>query len=399
MIIDIINTSFEWLKSSYGSNEFLVGTTVPFALAALAYVGRGVYNTISGYVYRMSVVSFTINSDQEHFEHVCEYLYKHCVSNLFRRNFAMMMIKNEKGTNELAFTLGVGSNFGFIGWCPTFITREIEESQSSKFKEIITIKAFGKKKGIIEKIGKDVSAIVASKEDKDKIKILTLDGSWWETIGKKHKRSFESIIIPDDKKDYITRKIDTFLSSEQWHIDKGVPYHLGILLYGPPGTGKSSMIHAIASHMGRDIYLNKGPKINIEGIDHDNGILVLEDIDSAGLNVSNRDDDKDGKVGAASMSEILNILDGVASPHGLVTIATTNHLDRLDPAMIRHGRFDVKVELGFLDWECWRKICIAFDRDPDIIEESSYHQIAPSEARYMVTYYSDDAIKGRFKNE
>ena len=68
------------------------------------------------------------------------------------------------------------------------------------------------------------------------------------------------------------------------------------------------------------------------------GILILEDIDSTGDNISERenkrDDDDNYK---ASLSEILNFFDGLETPEGLMCFFTTNYIDKLDKAFLRDG--------------------------------------------------------------
>ena len=51
------------------------------------------------------------------------------------------------------------------------------------------------------------------------------------------------------------------------------------------------------------------------------------------------------------LQTLFDILDGFLTPHGLITLATTNHPEKLDPALIRSGRFDISMELGPLEWE------------------------------------------------
>jgi chaperone BCS1 len=76
-------------------------------------------------------------------------------------------------------------------------------------------------------------------------------------------------------------------------------------------------------------------------------ILLLEDIDTVKI-THDRDGDSEGSdPGNISLSALLNMLDGVATPHGLITMMTTNHFDALDPALVRAGRMDLIEELGY----------------------------------------------------
>jgi chaperone BCS1 len=81
-------------------------------------------------------------------------------------------------------------------------------------------------------------------------------------------------------------------------------------------------------------------------------VILLEDVDAVS---SNRDaETEDSRKPASrklSLSTLLNALDGVQSQEGRILIMTTNHITRLDEALIRPGRVDKKVELGLADKE------------------------------------------------
>ncbi len=65
-----------------------------------------------------------------------------------------------------------------------------------------------------------------------------------------------------------------------------------------------------------------------------------------------------------SFSGFLNALDGVATQEGTLLFMTTNHLERLDPALIRAGRIDEQVELGHADEDQLRRLYLKFHPDP-----------------------------------
>lgn len=164
----------------------------------------------------------------------------------------------------------------------------------------------------------------------------------------------ETVIVSKEVETKLYGTVDTFIESKKWYRDNGIPYKLGILLSGPPGTGKTSLIKALCAKYDRDLFT-----INIGSISDaaflkamscapEKSIIAIEDIDGYGVNV-NRDEKQEKNPLGLTMSGLLNGLDGVASPEDLIVIATTNYLNRLDPALIRDGRFDLKLTVDNMD--------------------------------------------------
>lgn len=414
-MIDWLNEAWAWFRLEYADNDFLVGTTIPFVLGGLAYMFRNIFRSIWAWLKRATTSQIVINTDNEYYQEICSFLYNDCISPFFQKRY-MLSYVGHKNRNEARYedieddgkkiktTLGYGKSFGWINGLPVMINREKEESDSGSFKEITTIVGFGPKKKIFEKINSEVGKISNSEKDSNFIRIKTFNSWDWNNAGFQPKRKMDSIILPKDQKDYLISKLDEFLTSEDYYIEKGIPYHLGIILSGPAGTGKSSLVNAIASYLNRTIAINTEAKLKLDNIDVHKDILVLEDIDASGLAVGERknnssQDGGDGKMVTSSMSEILNILDGVLSPHGMITIATTNHFDKLDPAITRPGRFDVHLELGLMQWKEWNELFAFLDRNPPFEDESLYEPIPASRARYMATYYSDEDIKDFFNKK
>jgi chaperone BCS1 len=136
-------------------------------------------------------------------------------------------------------------------------------------------------------------------------------------------------------------------------VDRGIPYRRGYLLYGLPGSGKSSFIQALAGELDFGIAL---VNLSERGVTDDRlaslmtslparTLLLLEDADAAFTN--RRQAESDGYSGSTvTFSGLLNALDGVAAGEERIAFLTTNHIERLDPALIRPGRVDMTVRIG-----------------------------------------------------
>lgn len=166
-------------------------------------------------------------------------------------------------------------------------------------------------------------------------------------------RDLDSVILPKNQKDGIVEDLRAFLDAEEQYVKLALPWHRGYMLHGRPGTGKTSLIKALANEFKLDLwYVSLGDLkeeaslINLLSEVSPRSILLLEDVDTIQI-THDRSEEQNGKNSPTkiSLSSLLNALDGVATPHGLITFMTTNHFDRLDPALTRAGRMDRVEEL------------------------------------------------------
>jgi hypothetical protein len=175
-------------------------------------------------------------------------------------------------------------------------------------------------------------------------------------------RTPETVILPDRLMEEIVGEIKKFLQYESIYTMLGVPYHHGIMLAGAPGTGKSSAAQAIASALQMTTYVVSLSTIEsnaaftrfIEGVGS-NSIVLIEDIDAA---KAAKPGDTDVK--GVTREVLLNVLDGISSPHGCLFIVTTNHPEKLDEAIVRPGRIDATYDITYLVDEQFERLCKKF---------------------------------------
>ncbi|KAF9556921.1 P-loop containing nucleoside triphosphate hydrolase protein [Agrocybe pediades] len=209
----------------------------------------------------------------------------------------------------------------------------------------------------------------------------------WMNTKSKARRSLNSIILPEGVLQTILDDAREFLDTEDWYTKAGIPHRRGYLLHGPPGTGKTSTIYAMAGELGLEIYSLSLASSSVDdsflqravGSIPKGAILLIEDIDCA---FSSRDDDDEGDMSrqqaqflpfplsmggrrgsrqsAVTLSGLLNVLDGVGSEEGRIFFATTNYIDRLDPALLRPGRIDRKVQYYLATKEQAKALFIRF---------------------------------------
>ncbi|KAL8843329.1 MAG: hypothetical protein Q9170_000187 [Blastenia crenularia] len=196
---------------------------------------------------------------------------------------------------------------------------------------------------------------LAQKSVEGKTIVYTARTASWERFGEpRRKRPLESVVLDEGVKERIVADLKDFLRSEKWYYDRGIPYRRGYLLHGPPGSGKSSFIQALAGDLDYNIAIMN---LSERGLTDDRlnylltiipkrTLVVLEDVDAA-FSTRRAQSEADGYRGAnVTFSGLLNALDGVASAEERVIFLTTNHVERLDSALVRPGRVDMIVRLG-----------------------------------------------------
>lgn len=179
--------------------------------------------------------------------------------------------------------------------------------------------------------------------------ILVFSGGCWNRseslFHATQKASFEDLILADEMKSVIREDFATFLESEDRYRRLGIAWRRGALLIGPPGNGKTHCVRALVKELDiASLYVQSlshhyytAEQMWQQVFERARGlrpcVLVLEDLDSL-VNDENR-------------SFFLNQIDGFEQNHGLIILATTNHPDRIDSAIMeRPSRFDRKYHFN-----------------------------------------------------
>lgn len=184
-------------------------------------------------------------------------------------------------------------------------------------------------------------------------------------------KSIDTMYLSQRDKSALTAIISNYRDNVAVLERFGLPNRLGVMLYGAPGCGKSSTIVTIASEMQRDIYYLDINKVETNDdialmFDHVNtkaansGIICIEDIDAMNPIFLKRDDISisstpiaaliaNSKEMPLTLEFMLNILDGTLTKSGSIVIMTTNHIEKIDPAIYRPGRMNLQIELKAAD--------------------------------------------------
>ena len=165
-------------------------------------------------------------------------------------------------------------------------------------------------------------------------------------------RTFDDLLLSPSKKQLLDDNIFALLRHADTITARGVETNRGIMLAGPPGVGKSLTLDAII-HEGNCTVLFADFDMLHKAMDmifrlarkYAPTILILEDIDALGITGQ-----RGITGGGAGLSTLLNNMDGINSNNGVITVATSNHPESLDWALIaRPGRFDVRIDYEYPD--------------------------------------------------
>ncbi|CAA2978384.1 AAA-ATPase At3g50940-like [Olea europaea subsp. europaea] len=223
------------------------------------------------------------------------------------------------------------------------------------------------------------------KVEKKTLKIYTLNNDHmrryssdysWNSVKLDHPATFNTVAMDPRLKMMIMDDLDRFVRRKDFYRKVGKAWKRGYLLYGPPGTGKSSLIAAMANYLKFDIYDLELTDIHANSdlrrllVNTKNrSIIVVEDIDCS-LEIQDRKAEdralkilqssqasqaqnvnilRQNKPNQVTLSGLLNFIDGLWSSCGdeRIIVFTTNHKDRLNPALLRPGRMDLHVHMSY----------------------------------------------------
>jgi chaperone BCS1 len=267
--------------------------------------------------------------------------------------------KDENAKPEVEYLPGSGNHFftfdGRKMWAQTIEGKTLITGWEKKptKQETLVITCSGNDTSALRKLVQEAIDYSQEKES-NQLKIYQTHrwGDMWEECQQKRPRELGSVILDDTRAEDVVNDIKRFLQSGDWYVNKGVPYRRGYLLYGPPGTGKTSFTQAVASALNLNIcYLNlEGGRIDDDSLNillnnaPLRSIILLEDVDAIFVERTSVQQNQDRA--RVTFSGLLNALDGVRSQEGRILMMTTNHKEKLDPALLRPGRADVHVELN-----------------------------------------------------
>ncbi|CAN6225716.1 unnamed protein product [Urochloa humidicola] len=281
-------------------------------------------------------------------------------------------------------------------------------------------------------LGSYIPYITASVEEARRqdraLRIYMNEGSHWQGINHHHPATFDTLAMDPELKQSVISDLDRFLKRREYYRRIGKAWKRGYLLYGPPGTGKSSLVAAMANYLRFNLYdldlseVRGNPVLQrLLNTMTNRAILVIEDIDCC-FTAASREVGKD-QAGEAvedvseeetmpdvwgtpqpqsqqhniTLSGLLNFIDGLWSTSGeeRIIVFTTNYKERLDPALLRPGRMDMHIYMGYCGWEAFKTLARNYfliddhPTFPAIKELLSAVDVTPAEVSEMLLRSED----------
>lgn len=344
-------------------SEFFAGGLALGLIGATVGLARLGWSSLREIVARRLVVTTVIDNQVAEFRHLLHWLEE---ADAFRkvRRFRLTWTGG-RGARKALFAPATGRHWLFLDGQLVRLDRDLSEKAKAGRHgtplETLTLSLpLGRREQVETWIAKGAEIEARSARIGPALHIHV--DNYWSHAGDVVRRPISTLIAEDDRVERLLDDVRWFYGAKDWYADRGVPWRRGYLLHGPPGTGKSSAIRAIASEMelglamldiGRKTLCDDQLCEALADAPRD-ALLVFEDVDAA---FAGRVTDEAQGI---SFSGLLNAIDGVAAQEGRAMFMTTNHIDRLDPALIRPGRADVHVELGHVGARPARDLFLRF---------------------------------------
>lgn len=279
--------------------------------------------------------------------------------------------------------------------------------------EVVTLTTLGRRRGLLLNMLEEARRDVLARHSGLTLTYGSSGGGWRQLSSPQQSRQLDTVIVEEGVAEGLAADCRKFLGAGAWYRQRGVPHRRGILLHGPPGCGKTSLITALAGELDLAIatlsladpdMTDSVLQARVADLPR-NTVLLLEDIDAAFVSRETGPalSTAHGGMSQLTLTGLLNALDGVVASDARLTFLTTNYPERLDPALIRPGRVDVKQFLGPASSSQVSRLFIKFHPDAGQTEAEEFSRaalagcssgtISAAQVQAHLLLYSEDRAK------
>lgn len=347
---------YEYFKDAILNNQFAQGGFAIAILSGAFLVLKKWWLAFKTWFLRKTTMKIEILSEDSAYSWCQLWL----ANSKFGKKTQTLMVRDD-GKGSCSLVPGTGRHFFFYKRRLFWLINTVEQT---KLDSIMV----GQRKSVVihiipgnRKIGEEFireAETHYNAKNKTMINVYTSDmwGNGWRLSNVVPKRSMESVVLGEKTKEDILGDVQEFKESKERYRALSIPWRRGYLFHGKPGNGKTSLALAVASEFDYSLYVMQLSSLSgddkLRGLCEtipENAVLLVEDIDCAKQFSNRTDTDKPSpseRLFGVTLSGMLNALDGVTSGEGRILIMTTNHPEKLDPALIRPGRADCHVEIS-----------------------------------------------------
>ena len=379
-----------------GGDTVVKGLVTMWMVTTVFFLFRSLPGKLYAYITRMCMISIRIESqDRSRYTEVVYSIVSERIAKtkVYTKKFRLRRARSfdHDAPDSMALDTDFGQSWFIHKGRVFFVTRERSEKQMHTSDENIVVSTIGFSPKVFDFLLRDLEPPVTRS-------FYVNNRNNWRFV--RAIKETTQLVIDPVVKHSLDKKLADFKNNRKWYIERNIPWKLTILLYGPPGTGKTSLVRYIADYLERSLYsmslstVAKGDMMEmLSDASHNNGVVAIEDFDISGAanKRSSIDIDDDspsdvvhshssapaigsnrphssapaigsnrstyatpaasGNALAADLYDMLNSFQGLIPLDGVVTVLTTNHIEKIDPALLRSGRIDLKLEIKALKFD------------------------------------------------
>lgn len=354
-----------YIKDQLSTNQFFSAAAFASILTAVLMSLKGVPKSIWDRIVRLTTYKATVYQTEDLYYHLTQWFNETHRAKVRNVEYSSGQHGDEdppplnrpeeysaedpNGRNNLIETPVDDYFYKWIGWRLVRISYGKEKLENASSLKSVYLKNYTFKGLFASKAIRDLMNKVNDEYSKRaKIQyVYQSEHHYFQRISKIGGKKMSEVILNEDIKSKIIKDIEEWRASREDYARKGIPYKRGHCYYGPPGTGKTTIVKALAKEYGFNIY-----NLNLKKTEDDDLLYLLRDIEPGSILLFEDIDstfDKRKRIGTkgVTFSGFLNALDGVVELNGVLIIITTNHVEKMDPALLRAGRMDLKIEIGY----------------------------------------------------